>query len=110
MVFYTAISQEEIPQEYDINRIDAITAHKIKTDLLPVIRKGEFVELENMKRTVKDFIKKLLLLKDDDKAFLKAFSEKQYQPELLFDDSDILNRIRRHPMALWKMQDRQQRQ
>ena len=109
VIFYTAISQEEIPQVYDINRIDAITTHKIKTDLLPVIHKGEYVELENMKNTVKDFIEKLLLLTDDEKAFLKAFSEKQYKPELLFDDSDILNRIRRHPMALWKMQDRQER-
>jgi predicted nucleotidyltransferase component of viral defense system len=106
VVFYTAISQQEIPQIYDMNRIDAITIHKIKTDLLPVIHKGEFVELENMKNTVKGFIEKLLLLTDDEKAFLKAFSEKQYKPELLFDDSDILNRIRRHPMVLWKMQDR----
>lgn len=65
-----------------------------------------YVELENMKNTVKGFIEKLLLLTDDEKAFLKAFSEKQYKPELLFDDSDILNRIRRHPMVLWKMQDR----
>jgi predicted nucleotidyltransferase component of viral defense system len=106
VVFYTAISQEEIPQVYDVNRIDAITTHKIKTDLLPVIHKGEFVELENMKRTVKDFIGKLLLLTDDEKSFLIAFSEKQYKPELLFDDSGILNRIRRHPMVLWKMQDK----
>ena len=106
VIFYTAISQEKIPQIYDMNRIDAITIHKIKTDLLPVIHKGEFVELENMKNTVKGFIEKLLLLTDDEKAFLKAFSEKQYKPELLFDDSDILNRIRRHPMVLWKMQDR----
>ena len=106
VVFYTAISQEEIPQLYGINRIDAITTHKIKTDLLPVIQKGEYVELDNMKKTVKGFIEKLLLLTDDEKAFLKAFSEKQYKPELLFNDSDVLNRIRQHPMALWKMQDR----
>lgn len=99
IIFYTAISQEEIPQLYDMNRIDAITAHKIKTDLLPVIHKGEYVELENMKNTVKGFIEKLLLLTDDEKAFLMAFSEKQFKPELLFDDSDILNRIRQHPMA-----------
>lgn len=65
-----------------------------------------YVELENMKNTVKGFIEKLLLLTDDEKAFLKAFSEKQYKPELLFDDSDILNRIRQHQMVFWKMQDR----
>jgi predicted nucleotidyltransferase component of viral defense system len=105
VVFYTAISQEEIPQSYDIGRINSITTRKIKTDLLPVIRKGEFVELSDMKQVVKDFLENLLVLTDNEKAFLHAFSEKQYRPELLFDDTDILNHIRQHPMALWKMQE-----
>ena len=43
-----------------------------------------YVELENMKNTVKGFIEKLLLLTDDEKAFLKAFSEKQYLPLFVF--------------------------
>ncbi|MGE4484445.1 MAG: nucleotidyl transferase AbiEii/AbiGii toxin family protein [Oscillospiraceae bacterium] len=105
VVFYTAISQEEIPKAYDIGRIDSITLRKIKTDLLPVIRKGEFVELADMKQAVKDFIEKLLTLTDDEKAFLSEFSEKRYRPELLFDDAGVLARIRKHPMALWKMQE-----
>jgi len=105
VVFYTAISQEKIPSEYDTSRIDAITTRKIRTDLLPVIRKGEFVELSAMKRIVKNYIEKLLVLTENEKAFLKAFSEKQYQPELLFDDKEILNRISNHPMAIWKMQE-----
>lgn len=106
VVFYTAISQEETLTEYDINRIDAITTRKIKTDLLPVIRKGEFVELATMKQIVKDFIETLLVLTDDEKTFLKAFSEKRYKPELLFGDENILSRIHQHPMAIWKMQTR----
>ena len=73
VVFYTAISQEEITREYDTARIDSITIRKIKTDLLPVIRKGEFLDLEYMKRTVKEFIDKLLVLTDDEKMFLQAF-------------------------------------
>lgn len=105
VVFYTAISQEDALIGYDINRIDAITTRKIRTDLLPVIRKGEFVELAAMKQIVKDFIEKLLVLTDDEKTFLKAFSEKQYKPELLFADENILNRIYQHPMAIWKTQE-----
>lgn len=46
VIFYTAISQEEIPERYDVNAIDRITIRKIRTDLLPVIQKGEFIELE----------------------------------------------------------------
>ncbi len=104
VVFYTAISQEEIPKEYTTSRIDAITSRKIMTDLLPVIRKGEFVELGDIKHTVKDFIEKLLVLTDDEKSFMNAFSKKRYRPELLFDDEEILRQIKNHPMVIWKMQ------
>ncbi len=34
--------------------------------------------------------------------FLERFENNEYVPELLFDDQDILARIKAHPMALWK--------
>ena len=107
VVFYTAISQDEIPSEYDFKRFNAITSRKIKTDLLPVIQKGEFFELENAKTAVAEFLKELLILEDDERKFLDEFKAKRYRPELLFDDVDILDRIKKHPMALWKIQQRQ---
>ena len=106
VVFYTAISQDEIPAEYDLKRFRGITSRKIKTDLLPVIQKGEFFELENIKTSVAEFLKELLVLEDDERKFLDAFKEKKYHPELLFDDVDILNRIQEHPMALWKIRNK----
>lgn len=102
-VFYTAISQDEIPNDYDFDKLNAITLRKIKTDLLPVIQKGEFVDLENIKATVTDYLKNLLTLKADEKKFLSDFKNKQYHPELLFEDQNILIRIQNHPMAMWKM-------
>lgn len=106
VVFYTAISQDEIPDEYDFKRFNAITNRKIKTDLLPVIQKGEFFELENVKITVAEFLKELLVLEDNERKFLDDFKAKKYHPELLFNDTDILDRIREHPMALWKIQNK----
>ena len=106
VVFYTAISQDDIPDEYDFKRFNAITNRKIKTDLLPVIQKGEFFELENVKITVADFLKELLVLEDNERKFLDEFKAKRYRPELLFNDTDILERIREHPMALWKIQNK----
>lgn len=105
VVFYTAISQDEIPSTYNIDRIDSVTMRRIKTELLPVIRKGEFIELVAMKNDVRHFLEGLLMLTDDEKAFLNAFSEKKYRPELLFGDDDILRRINQHPMVQWKMQE-----
>lgn len=105
VVFYTAVSQEETPQRYDINAIDNISIRKIRTALLPVIQKGEFIDLEQIKNVVKNFLIRLMVLTENEKAFLKLFSEKQYQPELLFDDETIIHRIKAHPMVLWKMQE-----
>ena len=106
VVFYTSISQDDIPDEYNFKRFNAITNRKIKTDLLPVIQKGEFFELENVKITVADFLKELLVLEDNERKFLDEFKAKRYRPELLFNDTDILERIREHPMALWKIQNK----
>jgi len=105
VVFYTAISQEDVWQEYSTKRIDSITTQKIKTDLLLVIRKGEFVELAAVKDEVKSFVAELMMLTDNEKAFLQAFERNEYKPELLFAD-EMLERVRNHPMALWKMRER----
>ena len=104
VVFYTAISQDEIPDEYSFKRFNAITSRKIKTDLLPVIKKGEFFELEKVKAEVEEFLAALLVLADNEKRFLIEFKAKRYMPELVFEDAEILDRIKEHPMALWKMQ------
>lgn len=104
-VFYTAISQDVIPDNYDFNRFNAITIRKIKTDLLPVIKKGEFVDLTGIKSEVLDFLAELLTISADEREFLMNFKEKKYMPELLFGDTAILNRIVTHPMALWKIRN-----
>ncbi|WP_180952253.1 nucleotidyl transferase AbiEii/AbiGii toxin family protein [Lachnoclostridium edouardi] len=103
IVFYTAISQEEIPEKYDVNRIDRISIRKIRSDLLPVIQKGEFVDLEKIKSHVKDFLTELMVLTVEEEEFLKQFKNKKYIPELLFEDKRIIRRIEKPPMALWKM-------
>lgn len=105
VVFYTAISQEEIPEKYDVNVIDRISIRKIRTDLLPVIQKGEFIELEKIKTCVKEFLSGLMILTADEEKFLNNFKKKKYSPELLYKDDQIVRRISNHPMALWKIQE-----
>lgn len=105
IIFYTAISQKEIPSQYRYEAINTITNHKIKTDLLPVIKKGEVVPLDVMKESVISFIDNLMVLTENEKLFLNLFSRKVYKPELLFNDEKIIARIKNHPMVQWKMQD-----
>lgn len=71
--------------------------------LLPVIHRKEFVDLPQMKQTVKEYLSDLLILTDEEQEFLRDFANKRYSPEKLFSDTDILNRIRSHPMVEWKI-------
>ena len=52
-----------------MNVIDRISIRKIRTDLLPVIQKGEFIELEKIKNRVKEFLSGLMVLTADEQDF-----------------------------------------
>jgi predicted nucleotidyltransferase component of viral defense system len=102
VIFYQAITTTEIDTSFDTVAIDSITQRKIKTDLLPVIHHLDDFELEKAKETVKAFIRNLMILTTDQQTFLEQFDRGEYLPELLFEDPIILERIKNHPMALWK--------
>ncbi len=103
VVFYAALSSKrEINKTFDTRAIESITARKIKTDLLPVIKKRDGFELESAKKLVKEYISDLMTLTVNEKEFLNEFSNGKYEPVLLFDEVELVNRIKEHPMAIWK--------
>jgi predicted nucleotidyltransferase component of viral defense system len=106
VVFYAAISARDkntINKTFDTKAIDLITRRKIKTDLNPVIKTKDDFELESAKKLVKKYITDLMVLTKEEKEFLDRFENGEYIPELLFGDKEILERIKNHPMALWKI-------
>ena len=74
--------------------------------ILPVLRRSEHFDFEKAKTEVKDFLSKLLVLTESEKEYVREFNAKKYIPELLFEDKDIVDRIKFHPMALWKTRSR----
>lgn len=46
-----------------------------------------------------------MVLTADEQDFLRKFRDKEYYPELLYDDEQVIRRINNHPMALWKIQE-----
>lgn len=44
-----------------------------------------------------------MVLTAQEKEYLDVFERKEYKPELLFEDTAILENVKEHPMALWKM-------
>lgn len=108
VIFYAAISARDknsINKIFDTKAIDTITNQKIKSDLLPVIKRKDDFELEPAKKLVKEYITELMVLTNEEKEFLDKFESAEYIPELLFEDKEILDRIKKHPMALWKTRE-----
>lgn len=103
VTFYSAISAKTVNKTFDMTAIDKLTNYKVRTELFPVMRKKEPFDLEASKAMAKKFISELMVLTPNEQVFLESFENKQYKPELLFNDAEILERIKGHPMALWKI-------
>ena len=100
VVFYSAISTEHPPKDFILDNIGNVTKMQIKRDLDPVLRKGESFVLNQVQEEVKNFMLGVLVARENEKLFWKSFSEKEYKPELIFDED--AGRIKKHPMVLWK--------
>ena len=102
IVFYTAIGSNDPSIHLPFLKMSKIDSYRIKTDLLPVLRKNERFNLIDAKDSVLDWLENLMQLDAREIEFLDAFSRKSYRPDLLFDSKELLERISVHPMALWK--------
>ncbi len=106
VIFYSAIASENVPEEFDLEGFGNISPHKIKTDLMPVLRRRERFDIADAQKQVKTYLSDILKPEDTELAFWRSFADGKYQPESLFEDADILARIAHHPMALWKCGER----
>lgn len=102
IVFYASISTDHINKSFDARAIDAITFSNIRGELFPVIKDKLNFELEERKKMAKSYITDLMKLTEDEKEYLDRFEQKEYRPDLLFEDKHILENLKNHPMALWK--------
>jgi len=103
IIFYMAVGGSKPPQTHlNLDTIDNLKFSQIRASLLPVLKKNEYFDFENAKIIVKDFLLKLLVLTDKEKKFVEDYNNRVYSPCLLFDDKEIIRRIKEHPMAIWK--------
>lgn len=103
-VFYATISAETVNRNFDTSAIESLSFDKIRRDLFPVLNKKDSFALEERKQQAKVYIAELMQLTEQENEYMDRFIRKEYCPELLFDDKGILERINRHPMAIWKCQ------
>jgi predicted nucleotidyltransferase component of viral defense system len=103
VIFYFTVASDEVPDSIDLGIIYSLTEHIIKTDLQPVLRKKERFDLAAAQLRVSKYLKKLFVLEKGERDYLDAFKRNEYKPELLFEEADIVERVRYHPMAMWKI-------
>lgn len=105
IVFYASITQETLDPSFSTSAIDRLTLSTVRRDLFPVLNHQErhqAFDLESKKTIAKKYLHSMLVLDESEHEYLSRFMNKEYRPELLFSDSDIIQRIADHPMALWK--------
>lgn len=108
VVFYSAIAAEKAPECFAFDRIMQLAPQRIKTDLIPVLRRGEHFYLEPAQKRVMEYLKSFLLPENSSEIeFWQSFNNQEYRPDRLFPDGEFLDRIKRHPMALWKCGSRE---
>ena len=101
-VFYATISADTVNSNFDTSAIDSLNFDKIRRDLFPVLSKKENFMLDERKRQAKDYIAELLQLMEPEQEYMDRFIAKEYVPEFLFNGKEIVERIKDHPMAIWK--------
>ena len=105
VVFYSSVGGNAKPAgAYSLQPIERLQFKQIRSTLLPVLKKGMFYDLESVKHEVCSYIEDLMQLTDNERLFIERFGNNEYQPELLFEDKEIVERIAQHPMAIWKTQ------
>ncbi|MCL2073742.1 MAG: nucleotidyl transferase AbiEii/AbiGii toxin family protein [Marinilabiliaceae bacterium] len=103
VIFYLVLgSRKKIDFLLNFDAIDTLKYPQIRANLMPLLKKSERFDFETAKSEVKTYLSQLMILTDNEKMFIENFNKGIYQPELLFNDAEIISRVREHPLAVWK--------
>lgn len=107
MLEYIAVCGYKL-ENMKIDNIEKLKSQDIKTKLLPTLkdRNPKKSNVDEMKKAVREFLKDILIIDDNTKQFYDKFQKGIYEPELLFDDREIIERIKEHPMIMWKLSNK----
>ena len=107
LVFYLAVGSsckaEEVTLEFtSFKHIEGLAFTQVRAQLLPVLSRAEKFDFVQAKEEVMAFLRDFLLFSTEEQEFIKSFNRREYRPDILFDDAEIVSRIASHPMSLWK--------
>ena len=105
-IFYLLTSNEfqslgDLLNQFKKN-MENMSFSAIKRNLIPLLHVGERIDTDAFKQTVSQFIETLFVLTETEQKYIDSFNAGEFNPELLFDKA-IADRLKEHPMVLWKM-------
>ena len=101
-LFYDCIGGKNLATSQGSFDFVNLTKRDFQRMLLPMLQKGVSFHHEEAISIVSSFLTQLFQFESGETEFARRFASKDYCPDLLFDNSDILERIQNHPMALWR--------
>lgn len=107
MLEYIAVNNYKF-EDMRIERLEKLSRQDIKTKLLPTLkdRNPKKSNVDEMKKVVRAYLEDILVIDDKIQEFYDKFQNGIYEPELLFDDIEIIERIKNHPMIMWKLNNK----
>ena len=108
LIFYNCIGGEANIADSDYSIIEGVTNKDFFRMLNPVLSKKEKFDNKKAVTEIKDYLEELLVFSDSERQFAEDFKNKTYSPQLLFEDEEIISRIKLHPMALWRCMDKKE--
>ena len=107
MLEYIAVNDYKL-KDMKIDNIERLRRQDIKTKLLPTLkdRNPRNSNVNEMKQAVREYLEDILIVDDNTKEFYDKFQKGIYEPELLFDNEEIIERIKEHPMIIWKLNNK----
>ena len=107
MLEYIAVNDYKL-RDMKIDNIEKLKRQDIRTKLLPTLkdRNPRKSNVEEMKKAVREYLKDILVVDNNIKEFYDKFQKGIYEPELLFENKEIIERIKTHPMIMWKLNNK----
>jgi len=107
MLEYIAVNDYKL-KDMKIDNIERLKRQDIKAKLLPTLkdRNPRNSNVDEMKQAVREYLKDILIVDDNTKEFYDKFQKGIYEPELLFDNEEIIERIKEYPMIIWKLNNK----
>ena len=92
-----------IQGELILTNLEEIIHSDVRKSLLPLLRKGETVDLDAMKEEVRPLVRDFLAYRDEEIEFIELlFEEKDYRPEILFGNVEFNSDLSQHPGIEWR--------